>query len=179
MLEDDLFLVQVPDPDQGPARKTLSHSRSPLVLLGMASNKYVRTSARIFTERYGLGIMDWRMLVTLTRHPGATVTLSSRLMGIDKAAVSRSLTRLEEKGWVVPTQLGRGERRKSWKLSEQGKLLHEEVLSLSMQLHRSVLDGFTPQEIGVLNGLLKRFLVNLETLNDLGLRTDQEEGEVP
>lgn len=172
MLSDDLFLVDVDDPDGGETRRTLSHSRSPLVLLGMASNRYVRASARIFTARYGLGIMDWRMLVMLTRHPGATVTLSSRLMGIDKAAVSRSLARLEEKGLAVPTQIGSGERRKSWKLSTEGKDLHEEVLGLSMQLHHRVLDGFEPAEITALNGYLTRFLDNLEGLEDLETEAD-------
>lgn len=164
-LDDDLFLVTVEDRDGGTEHQTLSHSRSTLVLLGMATNKYVRATSKIFKTRYGLGVMDWRMLVTLTRHPGTTVTKSSRMIGIDKGAVSRALSRLEEKGLAVATTTGAGERRKNWVLTEKGVALHAELLTLSLGFHHAILKGLSETDIETLNGYLHHLLANIEELN--------------
>ena len=96
---------------------TLSFSRTPTVLLTFAANLFTRKSAVALTKQFGIGAMDWRMLVMLTRHPGASVAQSAETIGIDKAAVSRSLGRLLDKQLVKSIAKESDPRRKQWMLT--------------------------------------------------------------
>ncbi|MCA1243308.1 MarR family winged helix-turn-helix transcriptional regulator [Stappia stellulata] len=162
-LPDELFLVTMEDDDQA-ARSTLSFSRSPTVLLTFAANRFGRAASRIYQERYGVGVMDWRMLVMLTREPGATVTLSSETIGIDKAAVSRCLQRLHEKGLVSQGPVHANGRSRGWSLTEKGHALHATILAEALERQRHLFAGFSPEEIATLCGMLTRFLENLSAL---------------
>lgn len=159
-LSDALFLVD-PDP---PARKTLSFSRTPTVLLTFAANRFTRNAARHYQERFGIGAMDWRILVMLSREPDSSVSHASKTIGIDKAAVSRSLHRLEKKGLVTPDAKGSDERRKDWTLTDEGAALHDTILTEALARQRLLLEGFNEDEVRQFTSYLSRFLDNLEKL---------------
>lgn len=162
-LPDELFLVSVPGADDGTSQETLSFGRSPTVLLTFAANRFTRSAARYYRERFGIGAMDWRMLVMLTREPGSSVSHAARTIGIDKAAVSRCLRRLERSALTVP---GEGEQRRCWYLTSEGRALHDEVLELALARQRKLLDGFSEEDVGRLNRYLSLFLKNLDQLNE-------------
>lgn len=165
-LSDDLFLIDPSASPDTPARRTLSFSRSPTVLLTFAANRFTRSAARHYQNTYGIGAMDWRMLVMLSREPGSSVSHASKTMGIDKAAVSRSLQRLQTKGLASPTATGSDERRKDWTLTQQGADLHDRILETALDRQRRLLADFAPDEVQQLNSYLSRILTNLETLDD-------------
>lgn len=159
-LSDDLFLV---DPD-APARKTLSFSRTPTVLLSFAANRFTRSASRYYQDKFGIGAMDWRMLVMLSREPGSSVSHASKTIGIDKAAVSRSLQRLKKMDLVTPDTKGADERRKDWTLTEKGAALHDRILTEALARQRLLLDGFSKDEVRQFTSYLSRFLDNLDSL---------------
>ncbi|WP_246032530.1 MarR family winged helix-turn-helix transcriptional regulator [Thalassobius vesicularis] len=162
-LPDEMFLA-FPDDDTPEARATLSFSRSPTVLLTFAANRFTRSAARVYQQEYGIGAMDWRMLVMLTRVPGCSVALASKTIGIDKAAVSRSLTRLEQAGLAVAETPLPDPRRRDWTLTDKGRALHERILHTALERQRKLLEGFSEAEVEMFNDFLRRFLGNLETL---------------
>lgn len=163
-LPDELFLVQVESDDGRTANETLSFTRSPTVLLTFAANRFTRAAARAYQERYGVGAMDWRMLVMLTREPGATLARSAEVIGIDKGAVSRSLRRLQEKKLAACGDLHRNGRSRGWRLTRRGKELHDKILADALHRQRRLLDGFDVGELAALCDMLRRILKNLETL---------------
>lgn len=169
-LADSLFLIDPSgaNPASGtpvPAGPTLSFSRTPTVLLTFAANRFTRSASRVYQDRFGIGAMDWRMLVMLMREPGSSVSHASRTIGIDKAAVSRSLQRLEKRGLATPEVVGGDERRKDWRLTPAGRALHDRVLELALVRQKALLNGFSREEIAAFTGYLSRFLENLEHLN--------------
>lgn len=141
---------------------TLSFSRTPTVLLTFAANLFTRKSAVALTKQFGIGAMDWRMLVMLTRHPGASVAQSAETIGIDKAAVSRSLGRLLDKQLVKSIAKESDPRRKQWMLTANGRILHDEILVVVLDWLREQLDGFTDADIAELSRLLKKLHENLQ-----------------
>lgn len=163
-LDDDLFLVDVIDDETNKVSTTLSFSRSPTVSLTFAANRFTRKAARFYQQEYGIGAMDWRMLVMLTREPGASVALASKTIGIDKGAVSRSLARLEKSALVEGVSNLNDERRRSWRLTAEGQRLHARMLMGALQRQRQLLDGFEAHEVEQFNDYLQRFLSNLEKL---------------
>lgn len=164
VLPDELFLVNLEDAESsGPdARATLSFSRSTTVLLTFAANRFTRHAARLYQDQFGLGAMDWRMLVMLTRAPGCSVAHASKTIGIDKGAVSRSLSRLEKAELAEANCTAHDERRKSWSLTRKGCDLHDQILEVALQRQRELLKGFTVAEVEQFNSFLQRFLGNLE-----------------
>ena len=162
-LDDALFLVAVAD--EGATHRTLSFSRSPTVLLTFAANRFTRSAARLYQKRYGIGAMDWRMLVMLTREPDIPVSRASQTIGIDKAAVSRSLARLEAKGLAVAISPESNGRRRSWRLTAKGHALHAEILEAALARQKRLLAGFSEEDVARFNELLRSFMANLEALD--------------
>lgn len=160
---DAMFLVNADD-ETGAYMRTLSFSRSPTVLLTFAANGFTRDAAKIYKELYGIGAMDWRMLVMLTRQPGVTVTQSANTIGIDKGAVSRSVARLEKKELAVRGELHSNGRSRGWWLTDSGRHLHSRVLDEALARQRVLLKGYSKDEIVQFCDLLSRFIQNLNTL---------------
>lgn len=160
-LPDEMFLV-TPEPG---GMATLSFCKSPTVLLTFAANRFTRKTSRLNQDQFGIGAMDWRMLVMLTREPGSTVSHAGRTIGIDKAAVSRSLRRLEAKGLVAPSE----QNANKWHLNEEGRALHAQMLAVALQRQRQLLDGLSRQEVEQFSRCLSVFLENLDGLDDSGV----------
>ncbi|TPI56056.1 winged helix-turn-helix transcriptional regulator [Mesorhizobium sp. B3-1-3] len=174
-LPDEMFLVTLEDDDSSP-RSTLSFSRSPTVLLTFAANRFTRAAARVYQERYGIGAMDWRMLVMLTREPGATVTRSADTIGIDKAAVSRCLQRLLGMGFVSKGLLHSNGRSRGWRLTDTGHALHKTILKEALRRQRHLFSGFSPEEVQSFCYMLTRFLDNLADLQASPSPTSEDDG---
>lgn len=161
-LSDDLFLVRVQDAESGKTSETLSFSRSPTVLINFAANRFTRETSRIYQSEFGLSVMDWRMIVMLMREPGATAARASETIGIDKAAVSRSIRRLSDSELIYSGKSYRNGRSHGWHLTDKGETLHAAGLKRALERQKSLLEGFSAEEVTVLCDLLQRFLANLE-----------------
>lgn len=162
-LSDEMFLVTADGSPDDPAAPTLSLRNSPVVLVTFAGNRLTREATRAYQAEFGIGVMDWRMLVMMTRSPGCSVAQAARLTGIDKAAVSRSLHRLESNGLAHSQASGGDERRKSWRLTPQGQDLHSQILPRALERQNALLQGFSEDEITQFTAYLQRFLGNIET----------------
>ncbi len=171
-LTDEMFLALPDGSDASPAAPTLDFDRSPVVTVTFAGNRLTRNSARAYQEEFGIGVMDWRMLVMLTRDPGCSVGHAARTTGIDKAAVSRALQRMEQAGLAQAKVLGGDERRKSWFLTDEGHALHARMLPRALDRQRALLKGFSPEDLDAFAGYLQRFLKNIaEDSEELGIRS--------
>ncbi len=163
-IPDEFFLVEVnADASEDPL-KTLSFSRSTTVLLNFAANRFTRNAARVYQSEFGIGAMDWRMLVMLTRAPGSSVAHASKTIGIDKGAVSRCLSRLEAAGLAHASCQLNDTRRKEWSLTDAGTQLHNRILKVAMARQHKLLAGFSQAEVTQFNSYLQRLLHNLEDL---------------
>ena len=161
-LTDAMFLVDAAGHPDGRSHKTLSFSRTPTVLLTFAANRFTRDTARTYLKEFGLGAMDWRMLVMLTREPGCSAARASAAIGIDKGAISRSLARLEKSGLAGFEAVEEDGRVKRWFLSSRGIELHDRMLERAMSRLKTILQGFSKSDVQELNRLLGKLLSNME-----------------
>jgi len=145
--------------------QTLDFDKTPTVLLVFAANRFTRSAARHYQTRYNIGAMDWRMLVMLTKEPNIPAARACQVIGIDKAAISRSLARLESSGLARATAQARDPRRKNWQLTMKGQHLHDQILKDALDRQSQILNGFTEQEVSTLNGLLRRMLDNMSNMD--------------
>ena len=158
------FLVAVPQPDGAPDKVTVSLTDTPQVLLALVVNRMNALRSKELQEACGLGVMDFRMLVMLTLEPGATVAVASKTIGVDKGAVSRSLSMLERSGLVTSVSNKRDQRSKEWTLTKEGHALHEMSLQISLDFQEKLLEGLSPKEVDQLIHSLRRLLSNLDRM---------------
>lgn len=146
------------------SQRTLSLERSPLIRIGLLSNRYRQLTSQRFRQRFQVGAMGWRMLSVLTRKPRATSTEVGDLASLDKAAVSRSLRTLLGRGLVTQKPSASDARALIWELTPEGHGLHDEMLTDSLQIHQLVLHGLTDMEIENLIATLNKILANLDKI---------------
>lgn len=161
---DQMFLVDVEDPNTGEIFQTLSISRTPAMLLSFAANKFTEAASNYFRETLDLGTVDWRMLLLLARKPGVTAAQAAQTIGVDKGTVSRSVSRLTKIELIQLGKLHANGRSRGLTLSPAGRALHDRILGAALAQQSFLLDGFAPQEVEVFCDLLLRFTDNLNAL---------------
>lgn len=126
---------------EGPQVGTLSLQDDISVLLVRAANKLTAHSSGLMRSRFGIGAIEWRMLVMLTLETDIPASRAADVVGIDKAAVSRALNGLRSRGLIDAEPAPRDPRRKTWSMTQAGRLLHDEVLVWARQRDRDMLAG--------------------------------------
>lgn len=139
-------------------------------LLLWLSNKVSGSASVLYKSRFGIGITDWRLLAYFEIYPWSTAAKACELMGLDKAAVSRSVAFLEEGGWLKSRPDGL--RRVEYATTPSGKRLHDRVYKLAMAREEALLKGFSAAERQALIGYLHRMLDNLDAVAKVGWDED-------
>lgn len=128
-------------------------------LLTCLSNKLASGASQEYRASFELGVIDWRIMCQLAAEPWSTGAALSQAIGLDKAAVSRSLGLLESRG-LVRTR-GAAGRRIETALTSQGWVMHRRVLDVALQREARLLTGLSDGEVDLLIALLNRLLANL------------------
>jgi DNA-binding MarR family transcriptional regulator len=123
------------------------------------SNKLAGSASQIYRKRFGVGIVEWRILAYLAVYDKGTGAQMSQLMGMDKAAISRSASFLQAQKMVVGRQ-GVG-RNLEFKLTPKGRKLHDRMLPLALARERTLLTGLNEKDVKSLVGYLHVLLNNL------------------
>lgn len=125
----------------GQVTDTLTLDDDISVLVVRAANKLTAHSSRVMRSRYGVGAIEWRMLVMLTLEPDIPASRATEAVGIDKAAVSRALASLHDRGLVAAVESARDPRRKTWRLTDAGAHLHDTILVWARHRDAAMLAG--------------------------------------
>lgn len=135
-------------------------------LLLWLSNKVASSASTLYRGKFDIGVTDWRVLSYFEIYPWSTASTASELMGLDKAAVSRSIAFLQANGWLESRPSGL--RKIEFHTSSSGKKLHDKVFKLAMAREEALLSGFSKSERESLIKMLHRLLHNLDEVNRVG-----------
>src|SRR5690606_6541935 len=89
-------------PRMPPAVVTEPHvpSENVLAAIHVVSNRISRAFFADIEAQHGISLPEWRVMLTLARHPGMAAMEVADLWGMDKMAISRAVRRLEAAGLV-------------------------------------------------------------------------------
>jgi DNA-binding MarR family transcriptional regulator len=146
--------------------KTLDLDRYVPGLLLWLSNKVAASAASLYRSRFDIGVTDWRVLSYFEVYPWSTASKACELMGLDKAAVSRSIAFLQECGRLRSRPSGL--RKIEYHTTASGRKLHDEVFRLASAREEALLTGFSLAERDKLIDMMHRLLVNLDLVNQIG-----------
>ena len=124
--------------------------------LSVLSNRISQDIARLYAERFGLGITQWRILAVLGRYPDLSATQVAERTALDKVAVSRAVAGLLEAGLLRRRAHGADRRRSVLELSARGYRVYDEVAPLALAYERRLLAGLDPADRAALHHLLDK-----------------------
>lgn len=160
----------------GGEREVLDLGRYVPYFLTAISNTWSRSSSRLYLERFGVGVTEWRVISQLAIEPRIAAQRICEVIGLDKGAVSRSVAALVAAGHVVEDADGRDARRQLLELTESGYALHDRLIALATARERMMLEGFTPEERAQFTDFLRRLHGRLPELRDYRPDGDGEDG---
>ena len=147
----------------------LKTAETPLVLdrflpyrLSILSNTVSGAIARLYEERFGLTIPDWRIMAVLGLDAPLSANQVCSRTRMDKVQVSRAVARLMEKGLLF-RKIARDDRRRSLlSLSAKGRRVYAEVAPMTAEWEAALLAHLSGKEIDALD----RALAKLQTIAD-------------
>ena len=137
--------------------------------LSVLSNRVSSAIARVYSERFALGVTEWRVMAVLGRYPGLSASEVAQRTAMDKVAVSRAVASLLEAGRLQREIHDDDRRRSVLRLSAQGQAIYREVAPLAIAFEQRLLAGMDAAERALLFRLLDR-------LDELELQAEADVG---
>ena len=124
--------------------------------LSVLSNRISQDIARLYADRFELGITEWRVLAVLGRYPGLSAGQLAERTAMDKVAVSRAVASLLAAGRLKRDTHGDDRRRSVLELSEEGYRVYAEVAPAAIAYERRLLACLSPEDQAALSRLLQQ-----------------------
>lgn len=144
---------------------TLDLERYVPALITFIANKLTHGSSSLYRKHFGIGVIEWRCMALLAIEPWIAPGRFSQVIGLDKAAVSRSIRTLQDLGLVEVRANSQRSRFLEIALTGEGQKLHDRIIQLAFERERRLLADLTEAEretlISALNKMHRRIaLVN-------------------
>lgn len=138
---------------------------TPFYLSGIA-NRWTSTSSRTYLRRFGVGIVEWRVLAALAATNAASSHDVVSLIGMDPASVSKAMRALEQRGAVEPVTGRFAGRTKPYRLTADGARLFQTIHEVAREREAALLSGLDAEDRETLLRLLRHLHANLPALSD-------------
>jgi len=114
--------------------------------LNVVASLVSQALSRIYVDRYGIGVPEWRILVTL----GEFETMTAKAVGahshMHKTKVSRAVSALERRKFVVRRE-NRADRREAFlSLTPAGRAIYRELAPGAIEFARSLFETIDPAD---------------------------------
>ena len=124
--------------------------------LSVLSNLVSRTLARLYEQRFGLTVAEWRIMAVLARFGPLSANAVCDRTAMDKVQVSRAVARAVDNGLVDRGIDALDRRRSVLTLTSKGRGIHDQIVPLAVNLQANLLGSLTGEENCRLNDMLSR-----------------------
>ncbi|MEM7703753.1 MAG: MarR family transcriptional regulator [Pseudomonadota bacterium] len=130
--------------------------------LSVASNAVSDLIAERYRERFGLRVLEWRVMAILgdtnagAGDEGLTQRALTEAILTDKVAINRACKVLEGRGLIARVPNASDGRSHLMILTDEGRKIHSEVLPIALETERQLLAGFSAPEQAQLRAMLER-----------------------
>lgn len=145
-----------PSPSDPRSDRRILHTLTFQLLV--AVNHITRPFPDLFGQRLDLKLAEWRCLMALAAEPESSGEDVSRLMGMDKMTVSRSLRRQEQLGRVEKSADPTNRRRNRWVLTEAGWAVFDAIMPSALSRDRAAFGDLDDTDRAVIERVLSRFI---------------------
>jgi DNA-binding MarR family transcriptional regulator len=115
-------------------------------------------------KKYSIGSGQFQILIVLDKNDGINQESISKILNLDKANVTRAVTKLEKKNYVRRVIDPNDHRAYILHLTQSGKKLVPKIRKSLTKLSSKLLSDFSIQEKDLALKLLKRMYQNMTTM---------------
>jgi DNA-binding MarR family transcriptional regulator len=141
-----------------PSEEILKRSTYVPHYLMVVTNGLVWHSSRLYVTQLGIGLNECRILTILADSGAKSAVEICQILSINKAAVSRALQVLEERGYIS-SDAESGPRRVA--LTAKSRSVHRQIVEIARAREALLLQGFTAAEKATLLKYLQRMQKNI------------------
>lgn len=125
------------------------------------ANKLSSGASQAYLAAFDVGIETWRVLVLLAIHESISANRVVKVIGMDKASVSRVFKTMQQRGLVTMGLDPQDGRVRVATITPEGRELHDKILGIALERDRALMSVLSPEERQVLLALLRRLHDNL------------------
>jgi DNA-binding MarR family transcriptional regulator len=132
--------------------------------------------SRVYARRYGIGVPEWRVLVTLGQYGVMTGKAIGAHTHMHKTKVSRAVALMEERKLLV-RRSNRADKRESFlSLTAAGRTMYEEVAPHALDFTKRLTEILTPADREAFDRALKQITArSAELVAEVASQTDDME----
>lgn len=130
------------------------------------ANLVARAFSGQLDDAFDVSVPDWRVLLTLARHPGLTAAEITNRWAMDKMAISRAIQRLEAEGHIRRDRNSHDRRSFSLSLTEDGMKFYATILPLANERYHAFLSCLSKEEQASLRQSVDKLISHAETLRE-------------
>jgi DNA-binding MarR family transcriptional regulator len=122
--------------------------------LNVVSSLVSQALSRVYAQRYGIGVPEWRVLVTLGQHPMMTAKAVGAHTHMHKTKVSRAVAILEKRR-LLGRRANREDKREAFlSLTAAGRNIYEELAPHALDFAARLTEILTPADREAFNRAL-------------------------
>jgi DNA-binding MarR family transcriptional regulator len=122
--------------------------------LSLLTNTISNAIAALYRERFALRIPDWRVMAVLARFPGSSAQQLVQRTGMDKVAVSRSVSRLADRELLDRATASEDRRRSRLSLSPAGRSIYRQIVPLARDCEAQLIAALSPEQRAQLDAVV-------------------------
>ncbi|MTI05460.1 MarR family transcriptional regulator [Roseibium denhamense] len=123
-----------------------------------------RSFSQVYSDRFGIGIPEWRVTATLGEHGQMTARDVGKATSMHKTKVSRAVAGLETKGYLLRTRKDTDQREQALQLTDAGKAMYEEIVPLANAYSNQLQDALSEDQKAQLEDIFARLQAAAENL---------------
>jgi DNA-binding MarR family transcriptional regulator len=135
--------------------------------LSVLTNRMSDAIARHYSERFDLGIPEWRVMALLGESPGISASEVAARTAMDKVQVSRAVAALTKAGRVERKPDGGDGRVTHLSLTRAGRTVYGQIVPLALKLEKTLLSALLPVERKTFVQLLTKLSRQVRQLNEV------------
>lgn len=125
------------------------------------ANKLSSGASKAYLASFDVGIETWRILVLLAVDESVTAHRVCKIIGMDKASVSRVFKAMQQRGFIKIGLDPVDGRLRVATITAKGRALHDDILGIALERERAFLAVLQREEQELLISLLRRLHDNL------------------
>ena len=140
-------------------------------LVVLVANKLTSGASTAYRGAFGIGTVESRMLVQVAAERWISPQRISRLGGIDKGGVSRSMKLLLDRGLLVARDSPTDARSVELALTAKGQAVHDRIARVAAERERRLLAGLSKTRVRSLVITLQRLDERVAEMNEAASRS--------
>ena len=148
-------------PRRAPSAKVVDLQHYVPAYFTWIANKLSSGASQAYLAAFDVGIETWRLLVLLAIGPSLSAQRICKVIGMDKASVSRAFKSMQARGLITIALDVQDGRLRVATITPKGRDLHDHILVIALERERALLAVLTPEERETLVSLLRRLHDNL------------------